>query len=72
MTTLAEPISEPDLAAPASEAEIVPAHLAARQIERRLMLALSVLAFAMFATVAAAYRDVLIPPSDLVTFAFRV
>jgi len=72
MTTLAAPLDDCPPGRSAAEAEIVPAHLAQGRMQRRLMLALSLLAVAMLAAVAVAHRELIAPRPDLVTYAFRV
>lgn len=71
MTTLTHTAADDELMAGAT-ASLVPAFLAARAMQRRLVLSAAMLLIACAIGLAAGMWDRLYPQPDLVTFAFRV
>jgi hypothetical protein len=72
MTTLTQTTETADELMAAAAPSLVTAFLAARALQRRLVLATSMLLIACAIGLAAGLWDRLYPQPDLVTFAFRV
>ncbi len=72
MTRTAFMTSPASFADASDDLDIVPAHIAARRMQRRLMAVASALAVLVLAVTLYQGAIVLRTPPDLVTFAFRV